>query len=305
VTTSRRDFIKTSSASLIGTSVWLQSTALQARTLKLPLALQLYSVRELLPKDYQGTLNDIASLGFTEVESAGYYNHTAAEVKQAIANARLNLVSAHHPLPSLQKELDHILAFSKELGLTYIVCSSPGLKDPSRYKNLKPGDPHPAFTLEDWHWNAEQLNMLGEKVTAAGFKFGYHNHYTEFKATDGVVPYDELMRLTDPAKVTMEMDCGWVVVGGGNPIEYLRKYPTRITMLHVKDFKRKAVSAPADSEPVVAELGLGSIDYRPIFEEAAKAGQLKHIFAEQEAFNVPPKESLKIDADYLRKLGLG
>ena len=71
-----------------------------------------------------------------------------------------------------------------------------------------------AFTLEDWRWNAEQFNAIGAKVSAAGLKFGYHNHTMEFHETDGVVPYDELLRLTDPAHVTMEMDCGWVVVGG-------------------------------------------------------------------------------------------
>jgi sugar phosphate isomerase/epimerase len=245
----------------------------------------------------------VGGLGFREVESAGYFNHSAAEVKQAMEHAKLKLVSAHYPMDSLHKQLDEILAFNKQLGVGHIVCSSPRLKDPSRLTKMKPTEREHAFTLEDWRWNAEQLNTLGEKVSAAGFKLGYHNHFTEFHLTDGVVPYDELMRLTDPAKVTMEMDCGWVVVGGGDPVAYLRKYPTRISMLHVKDFKRKDASKPA-GEPVVEELGRGSIDYAPIFEEAAKAGHLSHIFAEQEAFNVPPKESLKIDADYLRKLGI-
>jgi len=265
--------------------------------------LQLYSVRDLLPKDYQGTLKKLGELGYREVESAGYFNHSAAEVKQAMDSARLKLVSAHYSLDSLHKQLDEILAFSKEVGVGHIVCSSPSIKDPSRLKAMKPQERTHAFTLEDWHWNAEQLNALGEKVHAAGLKFGYHNHFTEFHVTDGVVPYAELMRLTDPAKVTMEMDCGWVVVGGGDPVEYLRKYPSRITMLHVKDFKHKDASAAG--EPVIAELGQGSIDYRPVFEEAAKVGHLTHVFAEQEAFTVPPMESLKIDADYLRKLGLG
>lgn len=301
---SRRDFIKTGSAAVVCGSVLMQSRELRAKTINLPLGLQLYSVRDLLPKDYQGTLKAVGSLGFREVESAGYFNHSASEVKQAMDNARLKLVSAHYPMDSLHKELDQIFTFNKEMGVGHIICSSPRLKDPSRYKTMKPADRDHAFTLEDWRWNAEQLNVLGEKATAAGLKFGYHNHFTEFYVTDGVVPYDELMRLTDPSKVTMEMDCGWVVVGGGNPVEFLRKYPNRITMLHVKDFKSKDASASPKSEPVVAELGRGSIDYRPIFEEAAKSGHLKHIFAEQEAFTVPPMESLKIDADYLRKLGL-
>jgi sugar phosphate isomerase/epimerase len=126
----------------------------------------------------------------------------------------------------------------------------------------------------------------------------------EFRATDGVVPYKELLRLTDPSKVTMELDCGWVIVGGGDPIEYLKNYPTRITLLHVKDFKPKDGSAAEADRPTITELGQGTIDYAPIFKEAAKAGHIQHIFVEQEAFDVPPMESLKIDAEYLRKLGV-
>ena len=80
---------------------------------------------------------------------------------------------------------------------------------------------------------------------------------------DGVVPYDELMRLTDPSKVTMEMDCGWVVVGGGDPVELLRRYPTRISLLHIKDFKRTSTPLSSMQSPPLAQLGEGTIDYRP------------------------------------------
>ena len=294
---SRRDFVKTGSASLICGSSALHAGKLNARTLNLPLGLQLYSVRQVVPTDYEGTLKEIGALGYKEVESAGYFNHTAAEVKTAMNNAGLKLVSAHHPSDDLHRNLDQILSFSHELGITYIVCASPG------HKSQNPADKG-NLTLDDWRWNADQFNMIGEKVSAAGMKFGYHNHILEFKETDGVIPYVELLRLTDPAKVTMELDCGWVTVGGGNPIEYLRNYPTRISMLHVKDFKPSATPPTNTNRPAIAELGQGTIDYAPIFAEAAKAGNIKHCFAEQEAFNVPWKQSLKIDADYLRKLGM-
>ncbi len=298
---SRRDFLKAGSASIVYGSALLHAGGLLAKTLKLPLGLQLYSVRDLLPKDYAGTLKQIGALGYREVESAGYFNHSAADVKQAMDAAGLKLVSAHYSSDDLHRQLDEVISFQKELGVSHLICSFPGFKDPSRLKNIRPGDRIHAFTLEDWRWNAEQFNAIGEKVNAAGMKFGYHNHTMEFHETDGVVPYDELMRLTDPAKVTMEMDCGWVIVGGGNPVEYLRKYPTRITMLHVKDFKK---FTPGGDRPTIAELGQGMIDYAPIFRAAAKAGHVKHIFVEQEAFDVPPMESLKIDADYMRKLGV-
>jgi sugar phosphate isomerase/epimerase len=161
-----------------------------------------------------------------------------------------------------------------------------------------------AFTLDDWRWNADEFNALGEKVHTAGMKFGYHNHVTEFHTTDGIVPYVELLRLTDPSKVTMELDCGWVIVGGGNPVEYLRRYPARITMLHVKDFKRADTPPSNTNRPTGTELGQGTIDYRPIFQEAAKTGNVKHCFVEQESFDVPPMQSLKMDADYMHKLGV-
>ena len=301
---SRREFLKAGSASLICGTALLHGRELYAKTLKVPLGLQLYSVRQQLPTDYAGTLKQLGALGYREVESAGYYNHSVAEVKQAMADAGLNLVSAHYSSDDLHKQLDEILAFNKELGVGHIICSFPGFKDPARLKNLTAQNRNSAFTLEDWRWNAEEFNKIGDKVSAAGMKFGYHNHTMEFHEVDGVVPYVELMRLTDPSKVTMEMDCGWVIVGGGDPIEILQKYPTRITMLHVKDFKAKDPSAPAGERPAIAELGQGMIDYVPIFKAAAKAGHIQHIFVEQEGFDVPPMESLKIDADYMRKLGV-
>ena len=302
---SRRDFVKAGSASLIYGAVLTQNSGLRAQTLKVPLGLQLYSVREILPKDYDGTLKQIGALGYREVEAAGYLNHGAVEVKQAMSNAGLHLVSAHYSSDDLHQKLDEILAFNNAVGVSNIICSFPGFKDPSRVKNLPPKQRASAFTLEDWRWNAEQFNAIGEKVSAAGLKFGYHNHTMEFHKTDGVVPYDELMQLTDPAKVTMEMDCGWVVVGGGNPVEYLRKYPTRITMLHVKDFKGISAASSIENVPTIVELGQGSIDYRPVLQQAAKSGAVKHCFVEQEGYNVPAMEGLKIDADYMHKLGVG
>ena len=299
---SRRDFVKAGSAALVyGSTIG----RLLAQSLKVPLGLQLYSVRELLPKDYEGTLKQLGAIGFREVESAGYYNHSAAQVKQAMSSAGLHLVSAHYSSDDLHQKLEEIISFNKELGVSYIICSFPGFKDPSRVAGLTPKQRSSAFNLQDWRWNAEQFNAIGAKMSASGLKFGYHNHTMEFHKTDGVVPYDELLRLTDPAHVTMEMDCGWVTVGGANPIDYLRKYPTRISMLHIKDFKNITPESSIENVPTIVELGQGSIDYRPIFQQAAKSGVVKHCFVEQEGYNVPPMEGLKIDADYMHKLGIG
>jgi sugar phosphate isomerase/epimerase len=289
--------MKAGAASLAFASTTLR---LHAKELGLPLGIQLYSVREQLPGDYAGTLKELHTLGYRQVESAGYYNHSAAEVKQAVSDAGLKLVSAHHSSVDLHKNLDQIIAFSHDLGLEYIICSFPG-KAPGNEHNKE-------FVMDDWKWNAQEFNKIGEKVAAAGMKFGYHNHTVEFTQTGGVLPFTELMRLTDPAKVTVEMDCGWVIVGGGDPIHLLQHFGNRISMLHIKDFVLPASfvrggGKPATEMPKPVELGHGSVDYKPILEAAAATGHIRHCFVEQEAFTVPWQESLKIDADYMHKLG--
>jgi sugar phosphate isomerase/epimerase len=171
------------------------------------------------------------------------------------------------------------------------------LKDASRVKQADSRAARESMTLDDWHWNADQFNRIGEKVNAAGMRFAYHNHTPEFRSENGVVFYDELLKVTDPAKVTMELDCGWAVVAGQNPAELLSRHPTRFSMLHVKDFKMSP-GVTAAAPPPSTELGHGTIDYRPIFEAAEKA-HIEHAFVEQEEFDMPPMEALKIDADYM------
>jgi len=234
------------------------------------------------------------------VEAAGFFGHSPAEVKQAMDHAGLHSLSAHYPLKDLLPKVDETIQFGKDLGLSYIVCASPWFKDPSKVKDPGSHTARESMTLDDWRWNADQFNHIGERVNAAGMRFAYHNHTPEFRAQDGVVFYDELMRRTDPAKVSMELDCGWAVVAGKNPADYLSRYPTRISMLHVKDFKMSAASSPS-SPPPSTEMGHGTIDYHPIFE-AAKKGHIEHAFVEQEEFDMPEMEALKIDADYMRGL---
>ena len=284
----RREFLRGTGAAVAAAGM-LDARTLLASPFGLPLGLQLYSVRELLPTDYAGTLKQVAALGYREVEAAGFYKHPVNEVKQDLQAAGLRCVSGHYPSSELHARLDEIIAFHKVLGAENIVCSSPGHKDAAAKG---------ALTLDDWRWNAGEFNTFGKKVKAAGLHFGYHNHVAEFEKLDGTVPYDELLRLTDPTLVTMELDCGWVVVGGGDPVAYLKKYATRISMLHVKDFKPKEAG---EEHPKAAELGQGTIDYKPIFA-AARKGQIKHCFVEQEAFNMAPMKSLKVDAEYMKAL---
>jgi sugar phosphate isomerase/epimerase len=269
-----------------------------ANALGLPLGVQLYSVRDLLPKDYEGTLKQLGAIGYREVEAAGFFDHTPSQVKQAMDHAGLQCVSAHYPMTQLNPKLDEIIQFCKDLGLNYIVCAAPILKDQSRFKDPGSRAARESMTLDDWRWNAEQFNRIGDRVHAAGMKFAYHNHTPEFRSENGVMFYDELLRLTDPSKVAMELDCGWAIVAGQNPVELLTRYPTRISMLHVKDFNITATTNPSNAPPST-ELGRGTIDYRPIFA-AAKKAKIEHAFVEQEEFDMPAMEALKIDAAYMR-----
>src|SRR6202012_6193652 len=196
----RRRFISSTSAAV--TLLW--TGVGRAAYLNLPVGLQLYSVRTLLPTDYAGTLKQVGALGYKEVEAAGFFNLPVEQVKAAMKAAGLRCVSAHYPLLLLRQHLDEILTFCKSLGVGYVTCSSP-----MHQKEAMKGP----LTLDDWRWSADQFNQVATKVEAAGMKFAYHNHVAEFGAINGTLPYEELLKNTDPAKVSFELDCGWVIVG--------------------------------------------------------------------------------------------
>ncbi len=193
----------------------------------MPIGLQLYSVREQLPKDFDGTLHQLRTAGYTVVEAAGYFNKSATEFRHSMDQAGLRCVSTHHTLSALRRvrSVDRICAYA---GARYIVCSSSGgvHRDPSAKGEL---------TLDDWRYVAGEFNRIGEKVKAAGMTFGVHNHTPEFASEGGVLVYDELLRLTDPKLVIFEMDAGWVHASGHNPVDYLKKSPERFQLMHVKD----------------------------------------------------------------------
>lgn len=291
---SRREFIAGAAAA----AVLLNAEKIRANPLGVPAGIQLYSVREFLPKDFQGTLNQLGAMGYRECEAAGFFSHSPDDVKQAMQQAGLRCVSAHYSLQVLQN-LDEILHFAQRIGLEYIVCSSPLLRDPSKANGLSWTAGLATMTGDDWKWNADQLNAIGKRLRAEGIQFGYHNHYAEFHERDGLLPYDVLLQQTDPKLVDMEMDCGWVVIGGHKPEDYLTRYPERYVMLHVKEFRLDGWKP--GMEPVSTEMGRGSIDYAPIFA-AAKKARIRHIFVEQEAFpDMPAMEALKTDAEWMRR----
>jgi sugar phosphate isomerase/epimerase len=281
VSISRRDFVRLSAAAAAATAA---APHLAAATLKAPVGLQLYSVRALLPKDFDGTLVKLAAMGYKNVEAAGYYNKTAAEWRKSMDAAGLRCTSTHHPLPLLQQHEDEYIEFAHTAGLEYIVSPSPAKKDPTAKGPL---------TLDDWKYSAGELNRIGEKVKAAGMRLGYHNHTPEFQTLDGVLVYDELLHSTDPAHVFFEMDCGWVAAAGKDPVAYLSKTPERFPLLHVKDMVKGD-----NGQPHSTVMGKGFIDYRPILSAATG---LKQYFVEQEEFQGDILDELRQDAEYMKK----
>lgn len=260
--------------------------------------IQLYSVRQQMAQDFEGALAAVRDAGYLEVESAALPKKPANEIRRALDKAGLKCVSSHHSFADVTKDLDATIEFEKTIGVSYIICPGPGRKNPSAL-GTKAGPP----TLDDWKYNAEEFNKTGERLKKAGITFGYHNHWLEFKPVDGKVPYEELLSLCEPDTMTFEMDCGWVKVAGQDPIALMRAYPHRFSMFHVKDFHLPPnISFATHEGAKVTELGRGSIDYRPIFAQAAKNQQITHAFVEQEEFDIPWKESLKVDADYLKNL---
>jgi sugar phosphate isomerase/epimerase len=291
---SRRQFVGTTTAIAI---LGFADRAAHANPLGLPLGIQLYSVRQQMLEDFDEALAAISAAGYAEVEAASLPKKSAKEIRTALDKAGLRCVSAHHSLSDLLARFDEIVTYDKELGVRFIICPSPG------YRTQPPAGMPAAqkpFSLDDWHYTAEQLNILGERAGASDVRFGYHNHTREFVLVDGKTPYAELLRLTDPKKVTFELDCGWAVVAGVNPAEIMKDHPYRISMLHVKDFNLPPNPSPGTNEAKVTELGKGTVDYRPIFAQAAKTQHIQHTFVEQEAFDMPWKESLKVDAEYMR-----
>lgn len=267
--------------------------------LGLPPGIQLFSVRQQMAEDFDGALTAVRAAGFLEVESAALpKTKTAAEIRASLDKAGLKCVSSHRSFGDLTSKLDEVIAFEKTIGVSYIICPGPGRRNPPA-PGTRPGAP----TIDDWQYNAEEFNKIGAKLKAVGITFGYHNHYVEFAPVDGKEPYAELLRICEPDKVTFELDCGWAKVAGKDPVELMKKYPHRFSMFHVKDFHLPSNPSPANHEEAkVTELGRGSIDYRPIFAQAAKNQKITHAFVEQEAFDIPWKESLKVDADYLKAL---
>jgi sugar phosphate isomerase/epimerase len=275
-----------------------------------PIGLQLYTVYSELEKDFEGTLGRIAAIGIREVELLEFPGRKPADIRRALNNAGLQAVSIHLGGDELVGEAQKQIDLAAEFGVRYLICPGP-LTSPaarSRPEFAAAQDSLEgyikfvsAMTLDDWRWNADVFNKVGEQARKTKIQFGYHNHSPEFRYFGDRVAYDELITSADPKWVTFEMDCGWVEDSRASAAAYLRKYPGRFKLLHIKDIKRRA-DPGEELQMTSTEVGRGIIDWKSIFAAAPQAG-VKHYFIEQEPpFERPALDSVRLSYEWLHAL---
>ncbi len=253
---------------------------------KKEIALQLYSLRDDIKKDYAGTIEKAGKMGFTAVEAAGYnngkfYGRTPAEFKADVEAAGMKVLSSHVAHALSDKEIesgdfsealkwwDTCLKAHKEAGMEYVVVP---------WQRVSP-------TLKELDAYCKYYNEIGKKCAELGMKFGYHNHAHEFKKVeDKTVMYDYMLKHTDPKYVFFQMDVYWVVMGGHSPVEYFKQNPNRFKLLHIKD---------------LAELGQsGMVGFDAIFNNMKTAGT-ENVIVEVERYNYAPEKSVELSLKYL------
>jgi sugar phosphate isomerase/epimerase len=287
----RRTFLK--SASALSAAAALLPGLAQARQ-RYKMGLQLFTVRRPLAEDLDGTLKRIAALGYLEVETYGfdpaavaYYKMPAREFAERLGALGMSSPSGHYdlnkfaaaPLDDLNRYVDACITGAKAVGHRYITW--PFLDPPSR-------------SLDAFKAVVDRLNGVGERIGKAGLEFAYHNHGHEFVAQDGQVPYDILLKGTDPSLVKLQVDLYWLAHDSAEPASYwFDRAPGRYVMWHVKDMHKVSRD--------YTELGNGSIDYTKIWPLAARSG-MKHFFVEQGGnFAKDPMQSITDGAAYVKR----
>jgi len=279
-------------------STWISRRA-AANPLGKPVGIQLWTVNGPMQADAAGTLKKLRKIGYGVVESAGFGKLTAKQFRQLLDDAGLACPSAH--VSFNPDDLGAALDDANALGAKYATSGS--LDALVKAANPATALAKKAMSLEEAKQTAELANRFGAAAKRAGLQYVYHNHAREFADQGGgAIGYDVLLRETNPELVKFEVDCGWMIFAGHDPISYFKKYPNRFPLIHVKDFL--PASDRSTGEMLGAELGHGVVDYKPIFAAAAQAG-LQHYFAEQEGpfARMGPLEAAQVDYDYLHSLG--
>ncbi len=281
--TNRRQFISTIGLSAIGLSAGIQVWSAERKQIQLEkIGFISGIVDNFMKEDWKGTLEKLAKQGYTEMEFGDYLGNSASEFKSVCKSLGINPFAGGSSMADMLKDTDKKIAEAIETGKEYWVCYWPWLSDAKK------------ISADEAKTAADSLNKLGAACKKGGIKFCWHNHNWEFeKATTEGLPFDILMKNTDPQTVKTELDIYWVKKGGGDPLECLKKYPDRIKILHVKDMD-------ATPEKSFACPGSGIIDFRPIFREAWDQG-IRHYIVEKDG-EKNGVECLKSSAEYLRNL---
>lgn len=246
----------------------------------LPIAVQMYTLRDLTRTDLPGNLKAVAELGYQGVELAGLCGHSPSEVAAMAADLGLTICGNHDG--SVLADPSPAIDVAKGLGVELVVC--PYLGDEYR-------------TPEGYKQAAEMLNVSGAKLSAAGLQLCYHNHAFEFeKLADGSRGFDVFIARCDTKLVKFEVDLGWVHVGGDDPAAFCEALSGRVPLLHVKDM--------AKSDPVVmAEVGTGAVDFAPVLAKAAEWGaQWLIVEQDRDWVDDDPMKSVTVSLANLKKM---
>jgi sugar phosphate isomerase/epimerase len=247
---------------------------------KIPIALQLYSIREDAAKDTAGVIAAVAKMGYDGVEFAGYYSHSAQELRKMLDDNGLKAAGTHIGIDTLLgDEFQRTVEFNQTLGNKFLIV---------------PGLPHERTSSPDaWKQTAELFNEIAAKLKPLGMYTGYHNHHTEFAPMDGQLPWDIFFGNT-VKDVVMQFDVGNALHGGGKAAHFLKAYPGRALTVHVKEY-----SATNDK----ALIGEGDVDWKEIFDLCESIGGTQWYIVEQESYAYPPMECVKRCLDNLRAMG--
>lgn len=221
------------------------------------IGLQLYTVRELLEEDFEGTLTAVAEVGYREVELAGSFGRTPAQIRAITGQLGLDPVAAHVSLERLREDADGAVGDAAEGGQRFVVL---------------PSLPRRERELDGYRRLADEMNDLGAVCRDAGLRFAYHNHDYELEPVGGTRPYELLLERTDPELVDFEIDVYWAVRGGLDPLQAFARWPGRFRLCHLKDM------APDGG---MADVGSGTLDIVGVLDHAGGAG-LRHFFVEHD-----------------------
>jgi sugar phosphate isomerase/epimerase len=251
---------------------------------KIPVAVQLYSVRDLTAKDFAGTVKEIARIGYAGVELAGFGNlKTPQEAKKALDDAGLKVCGNHVGFESLESNLNAVLDGNEILGNKMIVC--PSLPE-ARRKDAA-----------GWKQVAASLNNIGAACQKRGFELAYHNHAFEFARFEGQTGMDILFGNTDPNLVKAELDLFWVKFADVDPAAYTKQLGKRVALLHMKDMA-------AGAEKKFAPVGTGIVDFRAVLTAAAQLPIKAYIVEQDNTYGQPPMQAVATSFANLKKLGV-